>query len=272
VQKIHAAKEFGNHFRQLRKARGLSQQKFADAADMSYRHVNFLENSRSMPSRDMVLKIADTLELSLKNTNVLLRSAGFSSVYRTTSLNDNSMGFVKAALVGILDHQNPFPGIVMSPIGDLVMTNTAVFDVFGQFIPMESLTAISNIYEFILTNEDIKKHLVNWDQLAPKILALIRQEVFEINSVSEAHILLKRLEHSTGISHKNLCDADSEELPLFTMKYDFGETKLNFFSTYTTFGTPHDVALQELRIECFYPADAVTREYCLRVSSTKNIR
>jgi transcriptional regulator with XRE-family HTH domain len=272
--------EFGNHFRQLRKARGLSQQKFADVVDISYRHVNFLENSRAKPSREAVLKIASALGLSLKNTNVLLRSAGFSSSFDTTSLDDQTLTFAKAALLQIIEHQNPYPGIVMSPIGELLMANDAVFNLFKRLVSAETIASINNVYEFFLTNETIKRRLVNWHELAPKLLALIRQEVFEIDTMSDAYNLLKRLESSIDLEELSgdTKPADSLDTPLFTMQFRIDspeqfcidspepkngtEVELNFFSTYTTFGTPHDIALQELRIECFYPADEYTREYC----------
>jgi len=259
--------EFGHHFRQLRKAHGLSQQKFADVAEMSYRHVNFLENSRAMPSREMVLKIATALELSLKNTNVLLRSAGFASSYRSTSLDDDSMKFAKAALTRILEHHNPFPCVVMTPIGDLVMANDAVFKLFSQFVSIDTLMASKNIYELFLTNDAIKEHLINWQQLAPKLLALVRQEVFEIDKMSDASLLLKRLETLTHLDPMISKLPEAVDLPLFTMHYNIDGIDLNFFSTYTTFGTPHDVALQELRIECFYPADDFTRDYCYQLAN-----
>jgi transcriptional regulator with XRE-family HTH domain len=271
--------EFGNHFRQLRKAQGLSQQKFADVVDISYRHLNFLENNRAKPSRETVLKITSALGLSLKNTNVLLRSAGFSSSSEATSLDDETMAFAKAALSHIIEHQNPYPGIVMSPIGELLMANDAVFSLFNRLVSAETIASISNVYEFFLTNETIKKRLVNWHELAPKLLALIRQEVFEIDTMSDPYNLLKRLESSIDLEElsEDTKHPDNLDTPLFTMRFRVDspepksetEVELNFFSTYTTFGTPHDIALQELRIECFYPADQCTREYCQRLASAR---
>ena len=234
---------------------------------MSYRHVNFLENSRSMPSREMVLKIANALELSLKNANVLLRSAGFAPSYESTPLDDESMAFAKTALNRIMEHQNPYPGIVMTPIGGLLMANSAVFNVMGRFVPLETLQRITNIYEFFLTNDTIKTSFVNWDQLAPRILRLIRQEVFEIDTMSEPLVLLKKLEEETGINSASIDEAAISDSPIFNMHFRSGELELRFFSTYTTFGTPYDVALQEMRIECFYPADQKTIEFCQEVSS-----
>ena len=160
----------------------------------------------------------------------------------------------------------------MSPIGELLMANDAVFNLFKRLVSAETIASINNVYEFFLTNETIKRRLVNWHELAPKLLALIRQEVFEIDTMSDAYNLLKRLESSIDLEELSgdTKPADNLDTPLFTMQFRIDgpepnsetEVELNFFSTYTTFGTPHDIALQELRIECFYPADEYTREYC----------
>ncbi|MEM7467495.1 MAG: helix-turn-helix domain-containing protein [Pseudomonadota bacterium] len=268
---MHPKSDFGTHFRQLRKDQGISQQKFAERAQMSYRHVNFLENNRSMPSREMVLRIARTLELSLKHANLLLRSAGFTPSYKATPLDDDTMAFAKSALLRILDHQNPYPGIVMTPIGGLLMANDATLAILSQFVPADELQGINNIYEFILTDKRMKQSIVNWDQLAPKILAFVRQEVLEIDPNSESFQLLHRLESQTELqSQRDPNEMYSLDSPIFNLRFKLEDIEINFFSTYTTFGTPHDVALQELRIECFFPADDVTKKFCndLQTSST----
>lgn len=255
--------DFGTHFRQLRKGQWINQQRFAERAEMSYRHVNFLENSRSMPSREMVMRIARTLELSLKHANLLLRSAGFAPSHHATPLDDDSMAFAKSALARILDHQNPYPGIVMTPIGGLLMANDATLAILGQFIPPTELQGVSNIYEFMLTDRRMKEIIVNWDQLAPKMLAFIQQEVLEIDPESEPFSLLHRLESIAGLEPRRAVDdGHATDSPIFNMHFKSDDLELKFFSTYTTLVTPHDIALQELRIECFFPADETTEEFC----------
>ena len=261
--------EFSNHLRHLRKSAGLSQQKFADAVDMSYRHFNFLENSRAMPSREMVLRIAKALDLSLKNTNLLLRSAGFAAAFQTTPLDEQTMAFAKAALSRILEQQNPYPGVAMTPIGDVLMANDAVFHLFSAFVPIDKLESFSNVYEFFLTDENVKRYLTNWDQLAPQILALVRQEVFEIDTLNSAFRLLKKLETKMDLDTIATKESARADVPLFTMHFKKEDLELSFFSTYTSFGTPHDVALQELRIECFYPADEATKAFCHQMSNAR---
>ncbi len=262
--------EFANHLRHLRKAHGLSQQKLAGAADISYRHINFLENARAMPSRDMVIRIADTLTLSLKNTNLLLRSAGYATAFPTTSLDEETMAFAKTALSRILEQQNPYPGVVMTPIGDLIMANDAVFNLFSQFLPTEKLLSYTNVYELFLGNTSIKQYLTNWDQLAPRILSLVQQEVSEIDTLNEAYTLLRKLESVSGLRARDHRAPATGDAPLFTMHFKKDDLELSFFSTYTSFGTPHDVALQELRIECFFPANERTKSYCQHILIAKD--
>lgn len=253
---------FGNQLRQLRQARGMSQQKLSEEVGVSYRHINFLENSRARPSRETVSNAARALNLSLKYTNALLRSAGFSALHPVTSLDDETMKFAKAAVSRILEQQNPYPGVAMTPIGNLVLANEAVFKLFGLIVPIDTLASTRNIYEFFLTDERIKKVLVNWEQLAPRLLELVRQELFEIDALDETRALLDKLEKATGLKGGKQGVVGHSDLPLFTLQFELDEISLSFFSTYTTFGTPHDVALQELRIECFYPADEFTEEFC----------
>jgi len=259
---------FANHLRTLRKELGLSQQKFADSAELSCRHINFLENNRSKPSREMVLKIAFTLGLSLKNTNVLLRAAGFSSQFSDTPLAQETMVFVNNALQRILKQQLPYPAVVMSPIGDLLHSNEGALHLFSHFLPLEDVANFPNVYELFFSEQGIKPFVSNWSEFAPNILALIKQEVFEIDSLNPAFRLLKTLEQASGLRagvRPGTIAGDSS--PLFELRLKKNDLELAFFSTYTSFGTPHDVTLQELRIECFYPVDTVTQQFCEGLST-----
>lgn len=255
--------DFATHLRHWRKLQRCSQQKLAELTDLSYRHINFLENNRSKPSSEVVLKIAGALELSLKNTNVLLRSAGFASQYATTPLDQSTMRHVNKALDQIINQQEPYPGVVMSPIGGLIQTNKAALKVFSHFLPLQKLSEFSNAYELFLSADGFRPYVKNWQALAPRLLSLVRQEAIALDSMDEAFCLLQRLQALSGIGNSwQRHSAAVDQPPLFEMQLSKGDLSLAFFSTYTSFGTPFDVALQEMRIECFYPADDVTEAFC----------
>lgn len=255
--------DFATHLRHWRKLQRCSQQKLAELTDLSYRHVNFLENNRSKPSSEVVLKIAGALQLSLKNTNILLRSAGFASQYANTPMDQATMRYVNKALEHIIAQQEPFPGVVMTPIGGLIQTNKAALKVFSCFLPLPQLSAFDNVYELFLSADGFRPYVKNWSAMAPRLLALVRQEAIALDSMDEAFCLLQRLQTLSGIgSNWQRHSAAVDQPPLFEMQLTKGDLSLSFFSTYTSFGTPFDVALQEMRIECFYPADDITEAFC----------
>ena len=261
--------EFSRHLRYWRKLCGFSQNRLADEVDLSYRHYNFLENGRSKPSPEVVVKLAKALSLSLKNSNMLLRFAGFAYIYPQTDLQDVSMKLVRQAIDRIVAQQEPYPAVVMSPIGKLITANQASMRIYSQFIELSRLMAFDNVYELFFSNEGLKPYVSNWNELAPKILSLIRQEVIELDPNNEAFLLYNKLKTSVDL------DVDSEkqsasidQSPIFSMVLRKEDLKLSFFSTYTSMGTPLDVTLQNLRIECFYPADEETEDFCIGLVRT----
>lgn len=259
--------EFPRYLRHWRTVRGLSQAKLAEKAGVSVKHYNFLENGRSKPSKSVVITLGHCLGLSLKFSNSLLIAAGFAPRYRKSELSSEDMAYVKSVLDRILAKQEPFPGIVMSPTGNLIQNNIAALKVFSHFVSVETMLEFPNIYELFFADRGFKPYIRNWDDLARHILSFVKQEVFELEAGNDAYRLLKRLEQSANFESdwQNRLEKHDDK-PIFQIKLQKDGLELAFISTYTSFGNPFDVSLQELRIECFYPADEKTEQFCQKLS------
>lgn len=150
----------------------------------------------------------------------------------------------------------------MSPVGDFIQSNDAAVRFFSQFVPIEKMLRFTNVYELFFSEDGFKPFIRNWGQLAPHMLAFIKQEVFELEPGNDAYRLYNRLLKSSDLERNWQHElAAEDQTPLFQMELMLGERNLALFSTYTTMGSPHDVTLQELRLECFFPADESTEAF-----------
>lgn len=251
---------FGSLLREWRRIRRMSQEDLADAAEVSARHLSFLENGRSQPSRSMVLVLASALDLPLRERNLLLGAAGFAAVYRESSLGAEEMTPVRRTLELILGHHEPFPAIAVSPLWDLVQMNPAAGRVFSRFVedPTEPRVA-TNVVHAIFHPRGLRPFVVNWDEVARHLIDRLHRDALLEREAGGHRDLLASLAAYPDVPGRfaatDVARPPEVSIPVHLKRDD---VELRLFTTLTTLGTPIDVTAQELRIESYFPADDAT--------------
>lgn len=241
----------------------MSQQRLGEAAEVSARHLSFLETGKAAPSRTMVLVLAGALDLPLRDRNRLLQAAGFAAVYRATRWESQAGSPLRRTLDLILRHQGPIPAVGVTPAWDVVQMNAAAVRVFTHFLPggLEPEVA-GNVVRALFHPSGIRRFVVNWDEVASAVLERVHHEASLELDGGQGEALLRSIAHYPDVPERRPLDAgppDAEvSLPLHLKRDDL---ELRLFTTITTLGTPVDVGAQELRIESYYPADDATERW-----------
>jgi transcriptional regulator with XRE-family HTH domain len=249
---------FGQSIRQWRKTLGISQMNLAMNTDISIKHLSFLENGRSKPSIDMVMRLCATLAMPLKSQNALLVAAGFNPRYSKSSLDSSTMTKVRDALQRMLDHHEPYPAIVMDALGNQLMANSGAVNMLLTFLPAHILSKYPNVYDLYLSEDGLKQYIPDWQNAASVLLQQLQNELLNNSDPAGYELLNKYLSWSHIPKDWQYRASKLDQGPIFEFTIKNKTTQLRFFSALTTFGTPQDITLQELRIESFYPADKST--------------
>lgn len=247
--------------REWRAAKRLSQLDLALKADVSARHLSCVESGKAQPSREMVARLADALDMPLRERNTLLVAAGYAPEYRETALATPEMTPVRRAVEFILAQQEPYPAFVMNRHWDLLLANQAFAQVFSRIAPAPS--AHPNVMRKIFDQNDMRPAIVNWEEVAGDMIRHLHDEVAASPTDSKARALLEEILAYPGVPARwRTREPGVAPLPLLTSVFRKGDLEVSFFSTFTTFGTSRDVTIDELRIESMFPADERTAELC----------
>ena len=254
--------DFGALLRHWREARRFSQLDLALQADVSSKHVSFLETGRNRPSREMILRLTQAMDVPLRDTNALLNAAGFAAAYRQSGIDEPFVERAEEALRRILEQQEPYPAIVLDADWNILRQNQAAAR-FGRFLLAHAPTEGSNALELLFSAQGLQTMIVNWEELSSLLLMRLWHETLSPECSDFRRALFRRLEKmpSTPERWRDLA-AGRPSGPTVDMIVERDGDRLAFFTTVTTFGTPQDVTLQELRIESYFPSDQQTRERC----------
>ena len=253
--------ETGTLLRHWRSTRRLSQLELALHAGISSRHLSYVETGRSQPSREMVLRLADALEVPLRERNSLLAAAGYAPRYFETDLAAPELAPVRRSVELILQHQEPSPAFVLDRHWGIRMTNRAAERCTRFLLGRDP--AESNIVRLLLHPDGLRPVLVNWEETAADLIRHLHAQAAATPTDERSRELLAEVLRYPGIPAEwRVRDVGVPTPPLLTTVFRKGEVELRFFSTLTTFSTPRDVALEELRIECSFPADDATDAAC----------
>jgi transcriptional regulator with XRE-family HTH domain len=262
----------GNLLQYWRKTRNLSQLALANEAEVSARHICFLETGRAKPSREMVVLLAKVLDVPLRERNDLLLAAGFAPLYKESSLDAPELAPVQAALSAILRQQEPFPAVVMNRRWDILGSNDAGRSFFEFLLGPSTATGPSNVLHMMFDPAALRPYVANWSEVAESLVRRVQREA--VGGVKDAALdallntLFRYPDVPTRWGKPNL---QVPLLPVIPVRFTKDGHAFNFFSAVTTLGTPQDITLQEVRIECFFPADAHTeraaRELTARVTA-----
>ena len=247
---------FAARLRFWRNRRGLSQLECAGRAGISQRHLSFLELGRAAPSRDMVARLAGTLDLPLRQHNVLLRAAGFAPLWRQTDLAAPELAQVSKAIAFILAQQEPFPAVVVDRRWNLIDANRGATHLVEHLVgPLAPGTQV-NLADALVAPDVLRPFLLNWPDVVRYFIRGVEADA-AADGTDETAALLARLLAYPGV-RAALKTTPSDTTPVLPMHFRKEGTSLRLFTTIATLGTPQDITTQELRIECFFPMDDET--------------
>jgi transcriptional regulator with XRE-family HTH domain len=266
----------GALLRRWREARHLSQLDLALDAEVSSRHISFLETGRAAPSREMILTLCDVLDVPLRERNMLLLAAGFAPIYRETSLDDPKMAQVRAALELILGQHEPRSAFAFDRYWNLVMVNEAYIRFLtavlgsapGGLEPLHVLKPpYQNLMHLLFAPSAMRKVILNWEQLAKSLLNQAHRAAAWTRDPTMQELINALLAYPGVPAKWREPDLESSRDLVLPVELDLGGGRVaRMFSTVTTLSTPQDVTLQELHVEAFYPADAASENASLLTS------
>ncbi|MEH2509915.1 transcriptional regulator with XRE-family HTH domain [Nitrobacteraceae bacterium AZCC 1564] len=245
----------GEHLREWRQRRHLSQLDLASEADISARHLSFVETGRAAPSRDMVLRLAERLDVPLRERNVLLVAAGFAPAFPNRALDDPALTAARQAMETVLRAHEPYPALAIDRHWNLVAANRMVAPLLDGVAP-SLLAPPLNVLRVSLHPEGIASRIVNLAEWGAHLLERLHRQC----EATADPILIALHEELRGypIPARKAPRHGASEAVLVPLQIRMGSDVLSFISTTMVFGTPVDVTLSELALETFFPADDVT--------------
>lgn len=252
---------FAARLKRWREHRGFSQLALAGQADISQRHLSFLELGRASPSRDMVDRLAAALDIPFRQHNALLLAAGFAPEWRQRDLAAPDLAGVTSALDYMLAQQEPYPAVVVDRHWNLLKSNQGAVRLVEFLVgPLAPGTAV-NLADALVAPDVLRPHLTNWAEVVRHFIRSVEADAAADGSIETA-ALFDRLMGYKGVRAALRLGSDKADAsPVLAMHFRKQDTSLRMFTTIATLGTPQDVTLQELRIECFFPVDDATASF-----------
>lgn len=251
---------FGPMLRAWRRRRGASQLSLALQSGVSQRHVSFLESGRARPSREMVVQLSTALDVPLRQRNAMLLAAGFAPAYRESNLAAPELTPVRQAIDRMLKQQEPYPAVVIDRLWNLLDANEAA-GAFTVFLsegppPPPPPGKQPNLLRNLLDPKGLRPKLANWEEVARYLVSTTYAEILADGGEPKALAFIEEIMAYPDMpaSFRKLRFEDRPP-PVLTLDFIVGDKSLSVFTTIATLGTPQDVTLQEVRIECFFPAD-----------------
>jgi len=242
---------FGDILKEWRQIRRMSQLELALSAGVSARHISFLETGRSQPSRRMTLRLSEELDMPRSARNQLLVAAGWAAQYDSRSLSEEDMAPLRMAMDWTLSQHAPYPAIAVDRHWVLVALNRPAEMLFSTV----SLTAGDSLLDAFLDNHALRGALENLEEVERLMLTRLRTELSHFGRDAVLEKAIERLQANVP-ADQHMHSAGETIIPA---RYSVGGQILSFFSTIAQFGGVEDVAMSELRIELFFPADEDTR-------------
>jgi transcriptional regulator with XRE-family HTH domain len=260
------SQQFGRLLQEWRRLRGKSQLELALDASVSPRHVSFVESGRSVPSRAMVITLACALHVPLRERNALLLAAGYAPVYSEANLDAPELHAARRAIDLILEHQEPYPAVVMNRRWDVVASNGAAEAFFAFLLGPASRGRVApNVLRSMFDPRGLRPYVENWEAVAELLVQRFHREAVGGVPDDDAKRLLKEVLAQPGVPARWAAIDPSVPLtPFVAIAFAKEKRLFRYFSTVTTLGTPQDITLQELRVECFFPADPATEKEAVR--------
>lgn len=252
----------GERLRDWRQKRRLSQMDLALEAEISTRHLSFLETGRAAPSRDMVLRLAECLEVPLRERNALLLAAGFAPVFPERSYDDPGLAAARVAVEAVLHAHMPFPALAIDRRWIMLAHNAGIAPLLEGVSP-KLLEGPVNVLRVSLHPDGIAPRIANLAEWRGHILSRLRRQLAESGDAELADLIKELSGYPGGEAHPRV----GEGLIAAPLRLKSPSGELSFLSATMTFGSPLDVMVSELAIETFLPADAATAKALQSTSS-----
>lgn len=256
----------GNLLRQWRQRRRMSQLALACEAEISTRHLSFVETGRSVPSREMLLQLAESLDVPLRERNALLTAAGYAPMFRERPLDDPALSAAREAIDLLLASHRPNPALAIDRHWNLLAHNESVPPLLAGVDP-SLLAGQVNVLRLSLHPLGLAPRIANLPEWRAHLLARLRRDV----ELSADPALVELLQELRGYESGNRGEARAAEAGIepggvvVPLRLHTDAGLLSFVSTTTVFGTPLDVTLSEIALESFFPADQATADRLRRL-------
>lgn len=251
--------------RHWRTRRGHSQLDLSLAAEVSSRHVSFLETGRAQPSREMVLRLATVLDLPLRDQNALLEAAGFSAAFSEAT--PERLPEIERALERMLAQQEPYPMVVVDHRYDVVRTNQGAARLLARTIAdPTALAEANNVFRLVFDPRLARAAIVDWERTARALLSRLYRE--SIGDPELTGLVRALLEYPDVPSSFRYPDFSLPSEPTMVLRLRVDGEELSFLTTMTMFSAPQNVTLDELRIETYFPLDDATVAACARMAAS----
>ena len=256
----------GTLLKEWRAHRRISQLDLAVRTGVSQRHLSFVETGRSRPSRELVLHLAEGLDVPLRDRNVLLQAAGFAPVYRETAFDAPELEPVRRAISLMVDRHDPFPAVVIDRHWNLLQANPGATALTAAFAAPEAISrSRGNLLRLLMDPQGFRPHIVNLDETIRATRTRLDREMATDprdptlrDLVDEVFAEFSNVDGHRGVAPPSTASELVYVLPLHLRSDD---AELRLFSTLATIGSPLDITVQETVIELFYPADASTEAF-----------
>jgi transcriptional regulator with XRE-family HTH domain len=254
----------GELLRGWRERRGLTQLELALQAEVSTRHLSFIETGRATPSRHMILHLAEQLDVPLRERNALLLAAGYAPAYVEASLESPQLAAIRSAVRDILAAHEPNPAVVLDRYWNVVDANSGL-GLFTEGVADCLLQPPVNVLRVSLDPRGAAPNILNFGQWRGHLLGRLRRQIARTQDpgLTSLYAELRALQ-----CHELAPDVDGPGPGdvVVPLRFRHADQELTFFSTTAVFGTPLDITVEELAIELFFPADARTASYLRRTS------
>jgi transcriptional regulator with XRE-family HTH domain len=248
----------GKQLREWRQRRRLSQLDLSGHAEVSTRHLSYVETGRALPSREMVLRLANRLEVPLRERNRLLTAAGYAPLYAERTLDDPALHAAKQAVQQVLSAHEPYPALAVDRHWHMVAHNRMV-PMLLQGLPADLLAEPLNVLRVSLHPQGLAPRIVNLAQWRAHLLHRLQQQAAAQADAGLAD-LLEELKGYPALDREAPAPSPTEMPVFLPLQLASPAGVLSFISTVTVFGTPHDITLSELAMETFFPADVHTAQ------------
>ena len=259
-----AQSAIGSMLRDWREDRRRSQLDLSLDVGVSTRHLSFVETGKAKPSPELVLALAEHLDVPLRERNTMLMAAGYAPRYQHTPLEDDAMTSVRHALKQLIDAHDPYPAVVVDRTWDIVMSNHGA-QAFLDGVAAHLVEPPANVYRITLHPEGMSRRVENFDEWAHLLLVTLDRQV-AVTRDPRLRALLDEVSayptvQALGGSWKTRSSVPTVLVPMWLRLGDDDSTPVqSWFSTNTSIGTPVDITLEELHVELFHPADEATAE------------